>query len=91
VEVTDVKYGFDGVGCEVVRTNKLLGSRPLTTAIRGRRDTNLGLLWGFIGSSIDEGDGLSPQDDDYDAASAADKDFAYFGSVATTVPDYRMF
>jgi hypothetical protein len=91
ITITDSKYNFSSVGCEVVRTTKLLDARSLTVSIRGRRDTNLGLVWGFIGSSVDEGDGLSPQDNAYDIASAADKDFAYFSADGVPEPDYRMF
>ena len=48
--------------------------------------------WCFLGSSADEGDGISPQANNFDGATQTDKKFCYLstdGSVAP--PQYRLF
>lgn len=91
VLITDTKYGLSAIPGEVARVSKQFDSTPAKVSMRVRRDGDTDTQFGFIGSEIDEGDGLSPQDEDFDAASDADKQFAYFGSVATSEPDYRIF
>ena len=88
--VRDAKTGIDVVG-EVAIVSKLFDSKPTEIMMMLRRDAEVDQVFGYIGSSEDEGDGLSPQDDDYDTASTQDKSFAYFGSTATSTPDYRYF
>jgi hypothetical protein len=91
VGVTDVKFGFNKLPGEVIRITKNLDARPLNIALRIRRDTAAAILYGYLGSSANEGDGLSPQNADYDSASANDKTFCYLGDASTPAPDYRMF
>jgi len=91
VRITDTKYNFSEEIGEVTTVRINLDSQPKGVDLRIRRDASIDILFGFIGSEADEGDGLSPQSDDYDTASDMDKLFAYFGSAATETPDYRMF
>lgn len=93
VRFSDTKLGFSSVRGEISRVMKIFASEnePASIELRIRRDAQVDQQFGFIGSEIDEGDGLSPQSDDYDTATDTDKLFAYFGSTATTDPDYRIF
>ncbi len=91
IAITDEKYGFNGTTAEVVQITKNIDERPINISIRARRDATLSYIWGVIGSEVDEGDGISPQSDDYDTASVTDKQFAYFSQVGSPAPDYRMF
>ena len=91
VTVTDVKYGLFQVRGEVTRVTKNLDKDPVSIGIRIRREIDLDLLWGYIGSEEDEGDGLSPQPDDWDSATAEQRRFAYFSQSGDTTVDYRLF
>ena len=70
---------------------KLFDQQPSQIAMRVRRDSDTDTAFGFIGSEVDEGDGLSPQSDDFSTATATDKQFAYFSPVGSSTPDYRIF
>jgi hypothetical protein len=85
IEVTDDKYGFDRLNCEVSAITKKFDSSPVTVAIKARRDGDLDLQYGYLGSRVDEGDGISPQADTFAAATDSDKTFCYL------TDDYRMF
>lgn len=93
IEVTDTKYNLDATRGEVSRIRKNLDDDPVTITLRLRRDTDLGITYGFLGSSANEGDGLSPQSGNWDTASATDLTFCYLGETGhgTPTPDYRMF
>lgn len=91
IKVTDTKYKFTAITGEVVRTRKDFDSRPIHIGIRMRRDASLDILFGFLATEVDEGDGFSPQASDYDSASEHDKLFGYLGDGLTVPPDYRMF
>ncbi len=91
VAVTDSKYNLSAIDGEVAMINKQLDQWPITIQMRVRRDADLNQNFGFIGSSADEGDGISPQADTFDTASASDKSFAYFSKVGSSTPDYRVF
>lgn len=91
VSVTDTKYGLSGVEGEVSHITKRLDDRPARIAMRVRRDSDIQLLFGFLASEVDEGDGLSPQSTSYDTASDTDKLFCYMGQTGQASPDYRMF
>lgn len=90
VVIRDTKTGLDVVG-EVAIVGKMFDQKPTAIMLMVRRDAEVDQIFGYVGSSIDEGDGLSPQDDNYDTASPQDKSFAYFGSTATSTPNYRYF
>ncbi len=90
--INDEKSGFSGVVGEVTRLVKTFDSEPSTIEIRVRKDATTNLVFGVIGSEEDEGDGLSPQSDNYDTASATDKQFAYFSKSGSAVaPQYSVF
>lgn len=91
VTITDAKYGFDQVTAEVSRLSKHLNDKPLKMTIGARRDGATDVQYGFLGSSADESDGLSPQAATFGTASVSDKTFCYLGSAAGVSPDYRMF
>lgn len=85
ISVTDEKYNFTDLNCEVSRITKNLDASPLTVGITARRDGDLDLAYGYLGSRIDEGDGLSPQAATFAGSSATDKLFCYL------TDNYRMF
>lgn len=89
--LTDTKLALSEVIAEVSLISKNFDQRPHTIVLRGRRDAEIDQEFGFIGSEVDEGDGLSPQSDDFSTASTSDKGFAYFSKIGETDPDYRMF
>jgi len=85
IQVTDDKYGFDSLAGEISKIEKKLDEDPKEISIRLRKDDDLQVTWGFLGSEVDEGDGLSPQADLFASATESDKRFAYSNN------DYRMF
>ena len=85
ITITDEKSGFSELGCEVARTLKVLDGTPKTVEVTARRDQELDFVYGFLGSRVDEGDGLSPQASTFGTASDDDKQFCYL----TT--GYRMY
>ncbi len=85
ITVTDEKYNFTELNCEISRITKNLDAVPLTIGMTARRDGDLDLTYGFLGSRVDEGDGLSPQATTYGASSDTDKLFCYL------TDNYRMF
>lgn len=90
--VTDEKLGLDAVSGEVTKVVKLFDQNPASVQIKMRQDATTNLVFGAIGSEEAEGDGISPQDDDYNTASAADKQFAYFSKVGNAdPPQYFIF
>lgn len=91
VEITDTKYGIFGILGEVTTVSKDFDSQPLTIHLRVRRDAALTVDWGFLGSRVDEGDGLSPQAANWDDASATDKSFIYLGKTGEPEPLYTVF
>lgn len=91
VSVTDTKYNLSVVLGEVSRINKKLDEDPIVIEMRVRRESDLNLTFGFLGSRVDEGDGISPQATTYGAANATDKLFCYMGALSNSTPDYRMF
>lgn len=91
ITITNTKLGLSALQAEVAAISKSFDIKPTSIRINARRDDQSDTIFGFIGSEANEGDGLSPQSDDYSTASDSDKKFIYFGSLATTSPDYRMF
>ena len=74
-----------GLSYTKVRVNRLVhdfGDFRTTLFVESYDIGNV--TWGFLGSSEDEGDSLSPQATDYDSATDNDKLFAYWGSDSTT-------
>lgn len=91
ISVTDVKSGFSATFGEVAKITKNFDADPKDIAIRMRRDSDLNLTFCYLGSSANEGDGISPQALNYDSASATDLSFAYLGATGQALPDYRAF
>ncbi len=92
VIVDDVKSGFSGVIGEVTRILKQFDQIPSTIQFRVRKDSTTNVIFGVIGSTANEGDGLSPQSDNYDTSTTADKQFAYFSKSGSAVaPQYFVF
>lgn len=92
VGFTDTKYGFLAVAGEVAIVRKQFDARPAKILLMIRRDSQIAQIFGLIGSQEDEGDGESPQTDDYDSATPAEKaKYAYFGDSGAPPPDYRIF
>lgn len=92
VIVSDTKCGFSGVIGEVTRIVKQFDQQPASIQFRMRKDATANTIFGVIGSSANEGDGVSPQSDNYDTSSASDKQFAYFSKVGSAVaPQYFIF
>jgi hypothetical protein len=89
VIVTDIKLALDQVYGEVTRLVKQFDTQPASITVQVRHDATSNALVGALGSEIDEGDGLSPQSDNYDTSSATDKAFAYFSKVGSAAqPQY---
>lgn len=92
VIVNDDKSGFVGLIGEVTRIVKELDQDPRGIQFRVRQDATTNIIFGVIGSTADEGDGESPQSDNYDTATTSDKKFAYFSKVGSAVaPQYFVF
>ncbi len=92
VIVNDVKSGFSGVVGEITHILKQFDRQPASIQFRVRKDTTANTIFGVIGSSADEGDGISPQNDSYDSASTSDKQFSYFSKVGSAAaPQYFIF
>lgn len=90
--INDVKAGFVSVIGEVTRTVKQFDDQPTSLVFRVRKDGSANTVFGVIGSTANEGDGISPQSDNYDTASTADRQFAYFSKVGSAVaPQYSIF
>lgn len=92
VKVTDTKYGIDAIIGEIIGITKQFDRNPASVAIRIRQDSSAAQVFGSIGSEEDEGDGESPQSDDYATATAGDKNYAYFSKEGDSGdPQYTMF
>ncbi len=93
IRVTDTKLNFSAQTAEVSRLEKRFDDQPKTIAVTARRDSDIDLEWGFFGSSVPEGDGISPQALNFDSATEDDKKFCYLSQTGGGVgaPDYRMF
>jgi hypothetical protein len=91
VDVTDTKYYLSDVKGEIVQVSRSFDNEPKSVSIRIRRDNDIDLLWGFLGSNVDEGDGESPQSSNWDTATELDKRFIYLSQTGGGGPDYRMY
>jgi hypothetical protein len=92
VVVSDEKSGLSEITAEVSAITKQFDGLPAKIMLRVRQDSATNTIFGAIGSEEDEGDGLSPQSDDYDTATDADKEFAYFSKVGNgDPPQYSIF
>ncbi len=76
VTVTDAKYGLNDLACEISRVTKVLDGSPMKVGITVRTD-GTSLDYAYLGSRVDEGDGISPQASTFGTASDEDKRFCY--------------
>ena len=90
ITISDVKNGFSSISCEVARITKQFDAEPRRISMSIRRDGNVNINWVFLGSSVDEGDGLSPQELDFDDASSVNLLFTYLGTTATAASSLAM-
>lgn len=92
VAITDTKLVLDRYEVEVMRKDGDYDSNPVAVSLIAEDTGTYGIQWGFLGSSADEGDGLSPQAADYASATDANKLFCYLSATgATAQPLYYMF
>jgi len=90
--VTDLGANLSKKLFEVIGIKKDFESNPKNINIVGSYINTSGIGWCFLGSSIDEGDGISPQTADYDSATLSDKNFCYLSTTgSTTQPLYYLW
>lgn len=89
VSITDAKHRMSVVPGEVSTIERDFESSPRRIKITLRRDLDVSLRWSFLGSSADEGDGISPQNSNWDAASETDRLFAYLGSELESLKTFE--
>jgi hypothetical protein len=92
VVIEDTKASLSGIIGEVTRIVKQFDQVPSSIQMRVRQDSTTNTVFGAIGSEVDEGDGISPQADDYASSTTSDKQFAYFSKVGSVIaPQYAIF
>ena len=94
VSITDDKLGFDSYAVEVMKKEGNYTSKPAAITFEAEDTGTQNVNWAFIGSSSDEGDGLSPQAATFLTATDTDKQFCYIsqtGGSGSTGPDYYIF
>jgi len=93
IKVTDTKTGLSNKTLEVYKVNKNFSTKPMNFGIACDDADTLSWNWAFLGSSADEGDGISPQAASYDDATASDKQFCYLSQTGGegSDPEYYLF
>lgn len=92
VTITDDKSGHTAHPVEIVKKDGEYASLPRHIVMEAEDTGTAGFTWGFMGSSADESDGVSPQAADWDSATVNDKTFAYMSQDgATSDPRYYMW
>lgn len=92
ISVTDVKTNFTTYATEIMKKEGNYDQLPLQIIFTTEDTGTFGINWAFLGSTANEGDGMSPQASLYDNASATDKYFCYLSQNGqTTAPTYYMF
>lgn len=91
IYLTDTKYGVSTVEAEISSITKKFDEEPMKIEMTVRQEEDLTITWGFLGSSADEGDGISPQAATYATANDIDKLFCYLGATGGSDPLYRMY
>lgn len=77
---------------EVISISKDFEAKPKTMTLTVSETGTIGLNWCFLGSGENEEDGLSPQNSNWDSASASDRQFCYLSTTgATSDPRYYLF
>jgi len=96
---TDSRTNYSNKIVEILEIQKDFESSPkIITLTCGTTETGgdpgeEGILWCFLGSSEDEGDGISPQNADFDSANESDKQFCYLSQTGGegSDPQYYLF
>ncbi len=81
VTVTDTKFQIEGYEVEVMKKDAEYGEKPIKITLEAEDTGTRGIGWAFLGSSADEGDGLSPQAPTFDTATEMDKMFCYLSQT----------
>lgn len=95
ITLTDTKSGNENFPVEIVQKRGNYTAKPINIVMEAEDTGTVGIHWGFLGSSADENDGLSPQAASHDDATDTDKTFCYLsqtgGSGSVEGPDYYLF
>ena len=93
IKFTDSRTSYDQQLLEVIKINKDFESVPKQIKLEGSDTGTSGVGWIFLGSSEDEGDGISPQNASWDSASSTDKQFCYLSQTGGegSDPEYYLF
>jgi len=92
ISFTDTRSSFTKKLLEVISISKDFEATPKQITLSVSNTGTIGLNWSFLGSSVGQGDGLSPQNASWDSASASDKQFCYLSQTgATSDPRYYLF
>jgi len=82
---TDSRTNYSNKLLEIVKVQKDFESNYKTITLTGSNVGTEGVRWAFLGSSADEGDGISPQANNFDSANDTDKQFAYLSTTGSSI------
>jgi len=82
---TDARTSYSNKLLEIIKVEKDFESEYKTITLTGSNVGTEGIHWVFLGSSANEGDGISPQTSDFDLANDTDKQFAYLSTTGSSV------
>lgn len=85
ITFTDSRTNFSNKILEAFIVKRDFESQPKEITIRGWDASTDSVKWTFLGSSADEGDGISPQNSDFDSATDSDKQFCYLSTTGSVV------
>ena len=94
IKFTDSRTSYSNKLQEINKIEKDFESNYKTIKLYSQDIGTDGVKWCFLGSSVDENDGISPQNADFDSASLTDKQFCYLsqtGGSGGAGPDYFLF
>jgi len=92
VLLTDTNSNFNKKICEVVGIEKNFSTPPYDIVLTLNDLNTTEGKYAFLGSSADEGDGISPQTSEWDSADDTDKDFCYLSTTDAEVdPRYYIW
>lgn len=92
-EFTDSATNYSKLLVEITKTKRDFEADYKVITLEGTDTNTTGIRWIFLGSSADEGDGISPQNNDYDSATDTDKQFCYLSQTGGegNNPEYYLF
>lgn len=94
IGVSDSGLGYSVFPVEIMKKDGDYAAKPAAVSFEAEDTGTGGTKWCFLGSSADEGDGVSPQASDYNNATVGDKMFCYLsqtGGSGGAGPDYFLF